>query len=139
MKIITLLFLSLLVLYSCEEKELIESTPSSTSQVIEKSASGNEYADNADFSQQINSEEDLEQMLSMLDDSKDNILVVEHSVAYVFYELAPVWFDPTTIDGKKICKGLGGIAFGKCVYKHIKAGEKVLVWIDANGNLNASI
>ena len=132
--LIILLFSS--ALYSCTEKELLEATPKDTVQVVEKSVVPNEYAEHADVSYLIDSETDFESMLATL--NEDDAVVVLNSTAYVFYGLAPMWLDPGTIEGKEVCEGLGGIPFIKCVVKLVKAGEKVLVWLDANGNYHAS-
>ncbi|MFK7796704.1 MAG: hypothetical protein AB8E82_04565 [Aureispira sp.] len=136
MKNLFLIVFVFLALYACEEQEVLEATETSTTVSSQKSASS-EYANNADFTYPITSEQDLETVVNTL--SPNDIVVVEQGTAYVFEGLAPLWMDPTTINGKKVCKGLGGIAFAKCVYKHIKAGEKVLIWMDENGGFNASI
>lgn len=137
MKNLLIIILAFFVLTSCEEKELIEVAPTSTNQTVEKSAATNEYAENADFSYHIEDEDDLTALLATL--SADDVVVILNSTAYVFTGLAPLWLDPGTIDGKKVCEGLGGLAFGKCVLKHVKAGDKVLVWMDNNGNYHASV
>jgi hypothetical protein len=125
-----------LALYACEQEEVLEATATTTTVSTPKSASS-AYADDADFTYPVASEQDLETVVNTL--SPNDVVVVEQATAYVFEGLAPLWMDPTTINGKEICKGLGSMAFAKCVYKHVKAGEKVLIWMDENGGFHASV
>lgn len=124
------------VLYACEKREVLEATETTTAVSNQKSAPS-AYAADADFTYPIASENDVQTVLHTL--SPNDVVVVEHSTAYVFEGLAPLWMDPTTINGKEVCKGLGAIPFAKCVYKHIQAGEKVLIWMDENGGFHTSV
>lgn len=136
MKHLFLIVFVFAMLYACEQQEILEATETTTAASSQKSAS-NEYADNADFTYPIASENDVEAVVNTL--SPNDIVVVDQATAYVFEGLAPLWMDPTTINGKEVCKGLGAVSFAKCVYKHIQAGEKVLIWMDENGGFHASV